>query len=253
MIGLLRKLLRNEYSGSSIRKYILYAIGEIFLVVIGILLALQVNNWNEERILRKKESLYLERLIAEMGQDLATYSSIIEDLHVGIDAAEKLSYVLNDTSSADTLLIKMTNEYFKYASIVPNFSSSRSTFDDLASTGNLEAITNTELRDQIVEHYANIERIQERMRINNEWALLLDGPFQIQNNIMQFESTTAHLFPKMSIAKKAQELRNRKFEYINNAAVHFWVNGDAIELLESLTMNSKELIDEINQNLMRLK
>ena len=46
-------------------KYFKYAIGEIVLVMIGILLALQVNNWNEDLKIRKKEKLYLERLKEE--------------------------------------------------------------------------------------------------------------------------------------------------------------------------------------------
>tara|TARA_Y100000385_G_C13099534_1_gene643585 strand:- start:2936 stop:3121 length:186 start_codon:yes stop_codon:yes gene_type:complete len=49
MLTLLRKIRKSLIDSGSSRKYLLYAIGEIALVVIGILIALQINNWNESR------------------------------------------------------------------------------------------------------------------------------------------------------------------------------------------------------------
>ena len=49
MIKFFRKIRRKLLTENKISKYLLYAIGEIILVVIGILIALQVNNWNEDR------------------------------------------------------------------------------------------------------------------------------------------------------------------------------------------------------------
>jgi len=55
MLTFLRKIRKSLIESGSARKYLLYAIGEIALVVIGILIALQINNWNEERISRISE------------------------------------------------------------------------------------------------------------------------------------------------------------------------------------------------------
>ena len=57
-------------------KYLLYAIGEIVLVVIGILIALQVNNWNQERISRDKEKVYLKEIRASLEMDLADQNRV---------------------------------------------------------------------------------------------------------------------------------------------------------------------------------
>lgn len=62
MITLFRRLRQKLISSGSISKYLLYAIGEIMLVVIGILIALQVNNWNEERNRQNEEIHYLNAL-----------------------------------------------------------------------------------------------------------------------------------------------------------------------------------------------
>ena len=49
---------------NNVSRYVLYALGEIVLVVIGILIALQINNWNEDRKAAKQENLYLKRLLS---------------------------------------------------------------------------------------------------------------------------------------------------------------------------------------------
>ena len=59
MIKFFRKIRQNLLSEGKTGKYFKYAIGEILLVMIGILLALQVNNWNEERKLKRTEILII--------------------------------------------------------------------------------------------------------------------------------------------------------------------------------------------------
>ncbi|MBN3521004.1 hypothetical protein JYB62_13425 [Algoriphagus lutimaris] len=73
MISFFRKIRQKLFSQNRITRYLLYALGEIFLVVIGILIALQVNNWNEERNNFKKT----EQLLIEIQKDLSNdYSEI---------------------------------------------------------------------------------------------------------------------------------------------------------------------------------
>ncbi len=73
-------LTENKFS-----KYLIYAIGEIILVVIGILIALQINNANENRKSAKQENLYLKRLLSENRDDTNTFKNNISDLEKGID------------------------------------------------------------------------------------------------------------------------------------------------------------------------
>jgi len=62
MISILRKIRKSLILSGSTRKYIFYALGEIALVVIGILIALQINNWNNDRLDRNKERLLLKEI-----------------------------------------------------------------------------------------------------------------------------------------------------------------------------------------------
>lgn len=66
MIKIFRKFRQKYIAGNSVVKYLLYAIGEIILVVIGILIALQINNWNEERKLAIEEIDILNALQVEI-------------------------------------------------------------------------------------------------------------------------------------------------------------------------------------------
>ena len=73
MLRFFRTLRQRLLTENKFSKYLLYAIGEILLVVIGILIALQVNNWNEERNRTNTEIEYLKRLRSDLANDTAYY------------------------------------------------------------------------------------------------------------------------------------------------------------------------------------
>lgn len=249
MIKFFRHIRQSLIMRNQTRKYFKYAFGEIVLVVIGILIALQINNWNEDRKSAMQEELYLNRLIIENGEDLATFGKEIQTLKYGIETIELFSEALNNPKCSDSLLLNKANGYFQYGSIYPNFSSSTSTFDDLSSTGNLKMVRNSNLRDGLVKHYAKHEQAAERIRIGIEWALPVDGPFTYEHSIMRYEPASAFLFPKISPKKLAKDLRNNKLDYINIAAAQYWLKKDAIEQLELLENDTKEIISLLENEL----
>ena len=233
--------------------YFLYATGEIILVVVGILIALKIDGWTEEKRAREQETQYLIRLIEENTQNIETFSSQITELTVGMNSVTNFSKALNNSAIADSLLIKSARDYNTYGSIIPVFSPSRSTFDDLSNTGNLQVIKDQDVRNKIIQHYTQIDLTKERLKVNNEWALKLDGPFQVEYQIMQYEKSTAHLFPDIADRQLAQNLRNGKMAYINNASAHYWINSDAISVTEKLIEQTNVLIQEMESYLELIK
>jgi len=89
MINFLRKLRRINLQSS---KYLKYALGEIFLVVIGILIALSINNWNETRKNHKQETILLENLIKQLKTD-------VTDLNNNINSTETSLLRIDSTLS----------------------------------------------------------------------------------------------------------------------------------------------------------
>ncbi|MBT8316923.1 MAG: hypothetical protein HKP59_04810 [Lutibacter sp.] len=249
MIKFFRKIRQQLLTENKFSKYLIYAIGEIILVVIGILIALQINNANENRKSNIQENLYLKRLLTENKEDINTFKTNILNLEKGIETIKNLSLVLNSNNVSDKKIVTATNQYFKYGSIYPIFTSSTSTFDDLSSTGNLKDIRNTKLRDELVKHYAKHKQAAEWIRIGTEWALPIDAPFSYNNNIMKFEPVSSFLFGEQSLTNQANHLRAKKEEYINNAAVHFWINKDALDKLDSLLNDTSKIIILIEKEL----
>ena len=60
-------------------RYLLYAVGEVLLIVIGVIIALQLNNWNEERINKALEQNYVERIISDLNEDLRDIEVTTQD------------------------------------------------------------------------------------------------------------------------------------------------------------------------------
>ena len=70
----------NLIGGKGFSKYIMYAIGEIILVVLGILIALYINNWNNQRQLSKDNALLQDKVYKQMTRDLEDLNEFSEDL-----------------------------------------------------------------------------------------------------------------------------------------------------------------------------
>ena len=91
-------------------RYMRYAIGEIVLVVIGILIALQINNWNEERKRKALETVLLDQVKREL---LGTYSDIYSDLDLlmtGHESSNKIKYYISqNVKYADTMCFDFQN------------------------------------------------------------------------------------------------------------------------------------------------
>ena len=92
MLTFLRKIRKSLIESGSARKYIVYAIGEIALVVIGILMALQINNWNEERLQVMRIDQIFELVIEDMNSDIKEFEQVIsryeEQEHIYLNLME---------------------------------------------------------------------------------------------------------------------------------------------------------------------
>ena len=78
MLKFFRRIRQKLLTENKFRKYLLYAIGEIILVMIGILMALQVNNWNNERLEDKKETKILREFQRNLQANVIQFTSEID-------------------------------------------------------------------------------------------------------------------------------------------------------------------------------
>lgn len=155
MIKYLRKIRQKMLTEHKFRKYFLYAIGEIVLVVIGILIALQVNNWNMSNQIRKVEVKYLKEIAQNLESDMRDIQFNIDFNETRYLASEiVLNYLESNEIYSDTLDIYFGSLLYTTRSVMDY-----SAFDALKSRG-LEIISNDSLRQLISKlysfHYHNV-------------------------------------------------------------------------------------------------
>jgi hypothetical protein len=88
MIGFFRQIRQNLLMENKTGKYIKYAVGEIFLVMIGILLAWQVSNWNQQRIAQNKEQILLSELHQEFVENKIQFDIVVGKHQLALDACK---------------------------------------------------------------------------------------------------------------------------------------------------------------------
>ena len=144
MIKFFRKTRQNLILKNQTYKYFKYAIGEIVLVVIGILIVLQINNWNQSRILKIEEVKSLESLHSEFQENLQKFDNIHALQLIRNDAIDEIlfSNVSNySLSSLDSLYLKANFNW--------TYNPSFGIYNTLINSGKIQLIANDTLKDRI--------------------------------------------------------------------------------------------------------
>src|SRR6056300_1738580 len=106
MIKFFRKIRQKLLSENKLSKYIIYAIGEIILVVIGILIAFSLNNWNDYRKNQKKEKLFIDGLINDLNKQKLLLDAQISYEENKVDEVNRCFQIIEEYSiknSADSI------------------------------------------------------------------------------------------------------------------------------------------------------
>ncbi|WP_445386515.1 DUF6090 family protein [Robiginitalea sp. IMCC44478] len=166
-----RNIRQQMLGDQKIRKYFFYAFGEILLVVIGILIALQINNWSEYRKDRETEASYLERLLIELEtnkriairqEDFAGFQ--IENAKIILDFLKEEYLPENN----ETILYAL--EHIRWAEPLNIFEST--IWKELQSTGSLSLIEDQNLKTEVGKLYRDITIYQGYTEEWNSYNLL---------------------------------------------------------------------------------
>ena len=163
MIKFFRKIRQNLLSEGKTGKYFKYAIGEIILVVIGILIALSINNHNNNRQQREIEQAYLLSLQSEFKTNLEKINNCLTENHNHVKAVEHM-LTLFDDKVRDTISEKETSDIiYSVFKGVPTYIPSKGVLTDIISSGNLNLIQNEKLRQKIASFESTLDflKIQE--------------------------------------------------------------------------------------------
>jgi hypothetical protein len=153
MIKLFRNIRMRLLTEGKTTKYFKYAIGEIVLVVIGILIALQVNNLNTERLNKHEEQNYLKAIRIDLKKDSLKLASLVNGIGKQLTQLEKLKFELESAST----VIKQDKEFATSLLTTFSFVPEKATTDDLKSSGNLNLISNQHVKDSLLSYYNHID------------------------------------------------------------------------------------------------
>lgn len=182
-----------------------YAIGEIVLVVIGILIALQINNWNDERKAKiETEAIRqsnLEEIYHDLKKDVINLDTIIKQLQVQKEASTYFLEILesNDKYISDSL------KFFKNQFIVSNsltIDKPENTWDNLNMSGQLLTLKEDTLTKKLFEYYnfydsrvKNFSELPQQARLEFR---KLDASCNTLNDIVKSDSNQVTTFPNPS-------------------------------------------------------
>ncbi|MEL7271718.1 MAG: DUF6090 family protein [Bacteroidota bacterium] len=164
MIKIFRRIRQKLLSENRFSKYLLYALGEIILVVIGILIALQINNWNLTQQDRKTEKENLLALQKEFSQNSAKLQEVIRQNKENIEGAEKMIQSFSSTSK-DTISEQTISLYGSETfGVEINFEPEAGVLSEIISSGQLKLILNNQLKHKLAGFSSKIHEIEQQER-----------------------------------------------------------------------------------------
>ena len=184
MLRFFRRIRQRLLAENKVNRYFLYAIGEILLVVIGILLALQIDTWNNEQIDRRKEKEYLRNLIEDLEAQQNQVNLQIEHEALMREQCQKALRQL----SAERINFDSIN---KYLAVVTRrtFVVNDPTFQDLKSSGNILIIRDNALRKKILSFYQYLDYSALVIKTDNETSVSGFRDFLIDNLVVNMNYT----------------------------------------------------------------
>ena len=153
MIKFFRKIRQDLLSKGKTGKYFKYAVGEIILVVIGILIALSINNWNEKRKEQNQLQTYYEQIIADFDEQKAYSKRVIIQLDSSIASYDKYKMIFDTKNlTVDDVIDGLNEVQF----VSPYLSFRFNTIETLQSTGDIKIIPEN-LRNKLITHKSKLD------------------------------------------------------------------------------------------------
>ncbi len=152
MIKFFRRIRKTLLNENKFSKYLIYAIGEIILVVIGILIALQINNWSEEKKLAKKELYFLEGI----RNDLVSDTMQINQLKKGVQRRLTMYKLIDPEFALDEFVQVEIDTVLNFRFLfnrTTSFRSKAGSYNSLISDGQSQLISDKVLFDKIQDVY----------------------------------------------------------------------------------------------------
>lgn len=157
MISFFRKIRRQLANDNRFLQYSRYAIGEILLVVIGILIALQINNWNIKRLERLEEVEILHSVKNDLENTIGEFE-FLNQIRDKVLYGTKGIYAIANSQNADTGILDSLVGLTFYR---PTFNNKQGAIDLLFTSGKINLIKNDSIREFLIAWPGSIDDMAE--------------------------------------------------------------------------------------------
>lgn len=213
MFKFFRKLRQILFFERKLGKYLLYAVGEIFLVVIGILIAVQINNWNESKKNRSLLQAYKTNLIENLAEDSLSINESVQGITTDLEAIEEFERRVSESPDPlETILQIARYEYTFIIFMKSDFEND--TYKLLNSTGHLGLFP-----QEIIQELNELYNLQEEAlfatnkTVDNYISSInhysRKYPFTFKNNLIQNGTLAAEkVWGNISLSDHATEFNS---------------------------------------------
>ena len=227
MIKFFRKIRQQLLSENKFSRYFLYAIGEIILVVLGILIALQINKWNESKIHQQAEITFIKDLKNDLEQDRIRLENCLQNIKKNIIAQDILILEL-PTSYRDNK-VKLDSIFLIYSTPLISFFPVSGTFDASVSNGNMAFFKNKEFISKIYLLY------------NTKYPRLVYNGELSDNRVLRFMDKYNH-------ERRTKEIGNVNDEQISEILDDIDRGTTGTKLRKQLIKETLDLVNDILTN-----
>ncbi|MEM9000641.1 MAG: DUF6090 family protein [Bacteroidota bacterium] len=248
MIKFFRRIRQKLLSENKVSKYLLYAIGEIVLVVIGILIAVQINNYSELQKERKQEQVLLSNLSNDVGLDIRQIGHNTKISQERLQRLDSLVQLLKVPDSVETFhFIRQSYEFV----FDQYFKSNSGIFDEAVSSGKMSYIKNESLRQDIFNYYRNAKETYTdgtTRQVTDEFItpLLVEHVYLNQEGLVMLGMNVQDIaaLPSLDVQKLT---KNR--EYWKMVLLKFGSNQEQILRWDGIKKRARELKLRIDEEL----
>jgi hypothetical protein len=243
MIKLFRNIRQKLLNEGRTSKYLTYAVGEIILVVIGILIALSINTWNQERQACLKEEGYLINLERDLNNQISSIDIQLSYEKIFADAGNPLLEEFNATGSLK--IDSASSAKLRELCSRKTFIRTDPTYEDLISTGNIGLIRDSELRNALIEYYQELERYEKILQNNN--SLLVDEMFaqEIVKLIYIGNSYTKDIF---EFSNELLQDKERRMKLLNIIDFRTGIAELHTEFMNELRIKTSTILAQLKQH-----
>ena len=179
MIKFFRHIRQRYISEGKTKRYLLYAFGEIILVVIGILIALQINNWNEARKNTATEEDYYCKLLEDFELDRQNINRLSNESAYKIKKSKALLLELPKKRKSKEYLIDNYIQSLRTNAFVP----SKVTILDITSSGKLNLIKSDTLKKILIRYYAELDNLIYQLDLNRNHSIERAFDYEDDNQV----------------------------------------------------------------------